>query len=141
MNPLLIAALALGLATPALAGAAPGDAEMGARDFGKCKACHSIVNGTEVIAKGGMTGPNLYGVIGRVVGSEADFRYGPGLAEANATGFVWTEAALAAYVTDPTGWIRELTGDPAARSRMTFRLKDGADVAAYLASVAPAAAN
>jgi cytochrome c len=136
----IFAALALGLATPALA-EDHGDAEKGAREFGKCKACHSIINGTEVIARGGRTGPNLYGVVGRVVGSEADFRYGAGLIEANATGFVWTEAALAAYLSDPTGWVKEITGDAAAKSKMTFKLKDGADVAAYLASLGPAPAD
>jgi cytochrome c len=49
----------------------------GEATFKKCKACHSIIgaDGTE-IQKGGKTGPNLYGVIGRAVASDPDFSYG-----------------------------------------------------------------
>ncbi|MCL4166617.1 UNVERIFIED_CONTAM: hypothetical protein GTU68_031205, partial [Idotea baltica] len=60
-----------------LAGAAfAGDAEKGESDFKLCKSCHAVTatDGT-VIQKGGKTGPNLYGVIGRVAGSDPDFRY------------------------------------------------------------------
>jgi cytochrome c len=50
---------------------------------------------------------------------------------------VWDEALLAAYVADPAAWLKEQTGDSAAKSKMSFKLaKGGADVAAYLASVA-----
>ncbi len=70
---------ALALATPVLA---EGDAAKGESDFKKCKACHMIVadDGTE-IQKGGKTGPNLYGVVGRPVASVADFKYGDGILE------------------------------------------------------------
>ena len=69
----LIAALTL-VAAPAFA---EGDAAKGETDFKRCKACHSIVapDGTAV-QKGGKTGPNLYGVIGRTVASFPDFKYG-----------------------------------------------------------------
>ena len=129
----LIAATAL-LASPALAG----DAAVGESEFKKCKACHAIVadDGTE-IQKGGKTGPNLYGVIGRQVGAAPDFKYGDALVAAGADGTVWDEAMLAAYVTDPTAWLKEKTGDAAAKSKMSFKLKaKQEDIAAYLASVA-----
>lgn len=122
------------LSAPALAG----DAAAGENEFKKCKACHSIVapDGT-AIQKGGKTGPNLYGVIGRTVGSDPDFKYGDGLLAVAATGAVWDEASLAAYVADPTKWIEEKAGDPSLKSKMSFKLaKGGEDVAAYLASVA-----
>lgn len=128
----------LALAVPALADA---DAKEGEENFKKCKACHSIIadDGTE-IQKGGKTGPNLYGVIGRQVASVADFKYGDSIAAVGATGAVWDEATLAAYITDPTAWLKEKTGDAAAKSKMTFKLtKDADDMAAYLASVKPAA--
>lgn len=128
----------LALAVPALADA---DAKEGEENFKKCKACHSIIadDGTE-IQKGGKTGPNLYGVIGRQVASVADFKYGDSIAAVGATGAVWDEATLAAYITDPTAWLKEKTGDAAAKSKMTFKLtKDAEDMAAYLASVKPAA--
>ena len=127
-------ALATLAAAPALAA---GDAAKGEADYKKCKACHMIVadDGTE-IQKGGKTGPNLYGLIGRPVASVADFKYGEGILAAGAKGLVWDEAMLAAYVADPGAWLKEQTGDPAAKSKMTFKLaKGGEDMAAYLASL------
>lgn len=124
---------ALALSAPAFAG----DAAKGEADYKKCKACHMIVadDGTE-IQKGGKTGPNLYGVIGRTVASAADFKYGESIAAVGAKGVVWDEAMLAAYVADPGKWLKEQTGDASAKSKMTFKLaKGGEDMAAYLASV------
>ncbi len=120
-----------------------GDPALGETLFKKCKACHMIVapDGTEV-QKGGKVGPNLYGVIGRQIGSEAEYaaKYGASIIAAGADGTLWDEALLAAYLADPTTWLKEKTGDAAAKSKMAFKLAEGgADVAAYLASVAPAA--
>jgi cytochrome c len=128
---LLLAAIPL-LATQALAG----DAAVGEKEFNKCKACHSIVatDGT-VVQKGGKTGPNLFGVIGRTVGALDGFTYGEGIEEARAKGLVWDEASLATYVTDPTAWLKEVTGDDKAKSKMSFKLRaKQEDVAAYLAT-------
>lgn len=135
---LTIAMALSAFAAPALAG----DAAAGEKVFMKCKACHSIIadDGT-AIQKGGATGPNLYGVIGRVVGSEPSFagKYDDATVKAGSDGTVWTEAMLAEYVQDPTKWLQAKTGDAAARSKMTFKLaKGGEDVAAYLASLKPA---
>ena len=44
--------------------------------------CHTIPDGATVIAKGGRTGPNLFGVIGRQAGSLEGFRYGKDLVAA-----------------------------------------------------------
>jgi cytochrome c len=128
-----LAATAALLAAPAFAG----DAAVGEAEFKKCKSCHAIVadDGTE-IQKGGKTGPNLYGVIGRQIGAGTDFKYGEDLVAAGADGAVWDEASLAAYVTDPGAWLKEKTGNAGAKSKMTFKLKSKQeDVAAYLASV------
>ena len=133
---LAIAVAPLLFAMPAFA---EGDAAAGENDFKKCKACHMIVadDGTE-IQKGGKTGPNLYGVIGRAVGS-ADFKYGDSIKAVGESGVVWDEVELAAYITDPKAWLVEKTGDAGAKSNMTYKLKKGQeDMAAYLASVAPA---
>jgi len=121
------------VALPAFAG----DAAKGEADFKKCKACHSITapDGTEV-QKGGKTGPNLWGLGGKAVGSTADFKYGDSILAANAAGKVWDEAALAVYVADTSAWLKEATGDAAAKSKMTFKLTKGAeDMAAYLVSI------
>ncbi|MGR3461697.1 MAG: c-type cytochrome [Roseovarius sp.] len=118
------AALAI-LALPAFA---EGDAAKGEKEFNKCKACHTIANGDETIVRGGRVGPNLYGVIGRVMGSVEDFRYSDGLQAKAEAGEVWTEQKVAEFVKDPSAFL----GD---RSKMTFKLrKGGEDVAAYLAT-------
>jgi len=92
-------------------------------------------DGTEVV-KGGKVGPNLYGVIGRAAGS-TDFKYSADLAAAGEKGLIWDEATLAEYVTDPRAFLRTYLDNSKAKSNMSFKLKDGgADVAAYLASVA-----
>lgn len=126
--------LALGTAAPVMAG----DTAKGEAEFQKCKACHAVVaaDGTEIV-KGGKTGPNLFGVIGRTVGTEPDFAaYGDALKMIGAAGRVWDEAALTTFVADPAAWVKEASGDPAAKSKMTFKLaKGGEDVAAYLASL------
>jgi cytochrome c len=123
------------LAVPAFAG----DVALGEKDFKKCKACHSIITDDgEALVKGGKTGPNLYGVVGRAAGTEEGFRYKDSIVALGASGFVWTEEDIAAYVDDTTGFLKEKLGDPAAKSGMIKQnLKEPANVAAYLASVAP----
>jgi cytochrome c len=128
----LISLLSL-LAAPALA---QGDAAKGETDFKKCKACHSIIapDGT-AIQKGGKTGPNLFGVIGRPVAGQADFKYGEGMKEVGEKGLIWDESMVAAYVADPTAWLKEQSGDVKAVAKMTFKLSSGGeDIAAYLAT-------
>ncbi len=123
-------------ATGALAQA---DAAAGASAFRSCKACHSITNGDQVIVRGGRVGPNLFGVIGRPAGSYEGFRYSSSMTAANAAGLVWTEELVAQFITDPTAFLRTYLGDSGARSKMSFKARSGApDIAAYLASLAPA---
>ena len=130
----VLAVAAAALAAPAFAG----DPAAGEEAFKKCRACHSVIapDGTE-FQKGGRTGPNLYGVIGRGIASDPDFSYGDSLAALGATGAVWDEASLAAYTANPAEYLKTALGDPAAKSKMSFKLADGGeDIAAYLASVA-----
>ncbi len=130
---LLTALGALMLATPVLAA----DPAAGEEDFKKCKACHSLTasDGT-VVVKGGQTGPNLGGIIGRAVASVPDFKYGDSILAVGASGAVWDEASLAAYVTYPAAWLQDKTGDASAKSKMSFKLAAGGeDIAAYLATI------
>ncbi|MEM9636860.1 MAG: c-type cytochrome [Pseudomonadota bacterium] len=139
MKRTLAAIMALSFAAPVFAdGHSTGDAAEGEKTFNRCKSCHMIVadDGTEIV-KGGKTGPNLYGVIGRQAGT-ADFRYGDDLVAAGEAGLVWDEANLAEYTADPREFLRTFLDDSKAKSRMAFKLKKGGeDVAAYLASVGP----
>jgi len=122
---LTVSAAFITLALPAFAA---GDAAKGEKEFNKCKACHMIADGDETIVRGGRVGPNLHGVIGRVMGGVEDFRYSDGLEAKAEAGEVWTEENLAEYVKDPNEFL-------GSRSKMTFKLRKGSeDVAAYLAT-------
>ena len=139
MNRLLSTAVALAFATsPALA---EGDPEKGAKNFNKCKACHAITDDAgENIVKGGKTGPNLYGVVGRTAGTYDGFRYSKSMVEAGEAGLVWEEADFASYVADPSKFLKGYLDDTSARGKMAFKLKKEDEVAniwAYLVSVGP----
>ena len=121
--------------TPGIAAGAlgTGDAERGEVVFQKCYACHSVVPGET-----GLTGPNLFGVIGRAVASAPDFEYSAALERLPAQGYlVWTKAALEAFLKSPE--------DFAPGTAMTFvGLADQgerADVMAYLAAARPGRAG
>lgn len=140
MNRILAIVSACFVAAPALA---DGDAEAGAKEFNKCKSCHMIVadDGTEIV-KGGRTGPNLWGIVGRQAGTYPDFRYGDDLVAAGEAGLVWDEANFVEYAQDPRAFLRTYLDDNGARSKMTFKLNKGAeDVYAYLVSVGPEVTN
>lgn len=130
---LTLAAALMALAAPVFA---EGDAAAGEKEFRKCKSCHMIADGDNAIQKGGKTGPNLYGVVGRPVAHVEDFNYGDGILAVGETGMVWSEELLIEYVQDPTAFIDTHGGS--GRSKMTFKLKDPENVIAYLASVGPA---
>ena len=118
---------------------AEGDVAAGEKDFKKCKSCHTIAdeNG-EALFKGGKTGPNLYGVVGRQAGAYEDFKYGDSIVAAGEAGLVWDEATFVEYVQDPKGFLATYLDDSGARSKMSYRLRKGMeDVYAYLVSVSP----
>ncbi len=135
MKTLLIAAagVAISLSGAAWAG---GDVAAGEKAFKKCKACHTIANGDEVIVKGGKTGPNLFGVVGRQPGTYEGFKYSKSLVAFGEAEPAWTEELIAEYIEDPKEFLQEHLDDSGAKSKMTFKLKKGGeDVAAYLASL------
>ncbi|MEO0360113.1 MAG: c-type cytochrome [Pseudomonadota bacterium] len=135
IRPALIALTAL-VASPALA---EGDVANGEELVAKrCKSCHMIQDGDNVILKGGKTGPNLYGIVGRQAGTVDGFRYGDSLVAAGEAGLVWDQAELSAYLEDPRKYLQAKLDDSKAKSRMSFKLRkedERADVAAYLATV------
>ncbi len=142
MNRIYGALLATAFAFPAFAEShSMGDAAEGEKAFGKCKSCHAVVDDAgEMIQRGGKTGPNLYNVVGRQAGGLEDFKYSDSIVAAGVAGLIWDEETLAAYMADPTDFLRTTLDDQKARSKMSFKLrKGGEDVAAYLASVSPAA--
>ena len=134
-QPTVIAILSVLLGAPAFAG---GDAEAGQKVFNKCKSCHTVANGDEVIVKGGKVGPNLYAVVGRQAGTYEEFSYSDSIVAAGQAGLVWDEEKIAKWAQNPKAFLKDYLNDPKAHSAMTFRVrKGGEDVAAFLASVGP----
>lgn len=135
--------LSAALAVAASGAWADGDAAAGKKVFRKCQACHSIVDPDgNKIAGMGKVGPDLWGVVGRVAGTEEGFRYRDSIVEAGKKGLVWTQEEIAKYVMNPSKFLEDYLDDSSARSGMSFKLRkesEGADVAAYLAQYGPAA--
>lgn len=104
----------------------------------RCKSCHMIADGDNLIVKGGRTGPNLFGVIGRTAGAYEDYKFGDDIVAAGEKGLVWTEEDIVAYLENPRTFLRTYLDDKKAKSKMSFKLKKEDQreaVAAYLASL------
>ena len=138
----LAAALSV-LAAPVFAdghASTQGDAANGEEQFNRqCVACHVVADASgEVLAgRNAKTGPNLYGVAGRALGSVEDFRYGDSIVELGEGGTVWTEETFVGYVQDPTGWLRETLDNRRARGKMAYQVRaesDAYDLYAYLST-------
>ncbi len=100
---------------------AAADPVAGEKVFKKCAACHKMdgANGT---------GPHLNGVVGRARGSVEGFGYSDGMKSVNAP---WTPELLEVFLLNPKADVKG--------TKMGFaglpKVKDRADVIAYLASV------
>jgi cytochrome c len=129
------------LAMPAMAQDMSGDASAGEDVFRQCQTCHVVENeaGETLAGRNAQTGPNLYGVVGRQAGIVEGFNYGDDLVAAGEQGLNWNEEELAAYLQDPTGYLREVLDDSRARGKMSYRVRseeDALNVIAYLHSLA-----
>ncbi len=124
---------------------AAGDPSKGEKLYNRCSSCHAIIKDGEILVKGGITGPNLFGVVGRLAGTETDYLNGSerlpigmftdDMIRAGQEGLVWTQENISAYSQDPIGFIQEYLDDETARPNMSIKLKQGADdIAAYLAT-------
>ena len=72
---------------------AGGDAVRGKRVLAKCRACHTFENGGP-----NKVGPNLYGIVGRDVGSIPGYKYSEVV---KTKGGVWTFELLDCFITKP----------------------------------------
>lgn len=94
------------------------DAATGERVFKQCASCHQV----GANARSGF-GPPLNGLFGRRAGSVPDYAYSDAL---KASGIVWDERSLAAFVRDPTKAV------PGTRMRF-WGIGDDNEIAALLA--------
>ncbi len=102
---------------------AAADAAAGEGEFRACKSCHALEDG-----KNG-TGPSLYGVVGRPIGSEPGFGYSDALLAMS--GESWTPEHLNQWLTDPKAYV--------PGNKMTYKgmkdVGDRANLIAYLATI------
>lgn len=96
-----------------------GDVEAGRVGFGQCRSCHTVEAGVNRV------GPSLHAIVGRPVGTVADYRYSTAMA---AAGGAWDEQRLYDFLEAPREHV--------PGTKMTFPgIKDGqrrADIIAYL---------
>lgn len=69
------------------------DLANGRAKFARCQGCHTLSEGGA-----SLTGPNLWGLFGRKVGSKEGFTYSPAVKDAD---FAWDAANLERWLDDP----------------------------------------
>lgn len=118
---------------PQIAKIPAGNPGAGKKVFNKCKACHTATEGGR-----NMTGPNLWGVVGRKCGGVPKARHSKGYKTAcAANAFSWRPAELDRYLRNPSKFLSEVAGKK-VRSSMALRLKKDTDIVnviAYLRSL------
>ena len=119
-------ALAAFLALPGAAlaaGGVVGDAAAGRKAFAACASCHQAGPSARHAF-----GPQLNALAGRKAGTQPGYAYSKALV---ASGLVWREATLAAYLRDPNALV------PGTKMRfwgMGISEREAADLLAYLAT-------
>ena len=84
----------------ATAYASAADVKAGSKVFNKCKACHSLTAGKNLV------GPSLSGLFGRTAGTAAKYSYSSAMKKAGAGGLVWTEKTVAEYLASPREFVK-----------------------------------
>src|SRR5688500_9903848 len=105
---------------------ASADATQGAEQAKKCGACHDLTD-----AGANKTGPGIYDVVERVIGSHPGYAYSPVLKEHQAKGDTWTYDNLNQFLISPKGF--------APGTKMTFagvkNDQERANIIAFLSSL------
>jgi cytochrome c len=105
---------------------ASADAAAGENSAKKCQSCHNFAQGA-----GNKTGPELYDVVERLIGSHPGFAYSPGMEAHKAAGDTWTYENLNAFLTTPKAFTPE--------TKMNFSGvkddKERANIIAFLATL------
>lgn len=118
-----LSAAALAVALTGGYAQADGDAAAGEKVFKKCKTCHSLEAGKN------MVGPSMAGIIGRAAGTVDGYKYSDAMA---GSGITWSEDTLKQFLADPKGTV--------AGNKMTFpglkKEDDLENVVAYLKEAA-----
>ena len=110
-------------AMPEAAGPDPELVAAGEAVYRRCSTCHQIGEGAV-----NRTGPLLNGIYMAAAGTREGFRYSPAMSGAGEDGLIWDDETLAAYLTDPRGFLRG--------NRMAFQgLRSEEEIAAVIAYI------
>jgi cytochrome c len=123
LMPRLAVTLALSLALAGGVQAAEGNVEDGKEVFKKCTQCHEVGPGAK-----NKLGPILNGILGRKAGTVPEFNYSPANKKAGEDGWLWDEANLLKYLTNPR---EAMPGNRMAFAGLSDE-QDRIDVVAYL---------
>ena len=108
---------------------ASANVEQGATAVRKCQSCHNFAEGA-----GNKQGPELFDVVGRLIGSHPGFSYSPGMEEHKTKGDTWTYENLDGFLTSPKGFT--------PGTKMNFggvkSAEERANILAYLQTLSPA---
>ena len=96
MRRLLAIVMAAGLLLAAPRPGAAADAAAGQAIFNRCKICHSVDAGKN------MVGPSLHGLFGRKAGTADNFAYSEAMKN---SGIVWDDDTLTKYLHDPKAFV------------------------------------
>lgn len=107
---------------------ASADASQGQTAVRKCASCHNFEQGA-----GNKQGPELYGVVGRVIGSHEGFAYSEAALAHQAAGDTWTYESLDHFLTAPKAFM--------PGTKMNFAgvksPEERANILAYLQTLSP----
>ncbi|NWG72236.1 MAG: c-type cytochrome [Parvularculaceae bacterium] len=104
----------------------PSAAASGERVFSQCAVCHTAAPPDQPAAKMRLIGPPLFGVVGRPAASVPGFKYSRAM---QASGLVWDEATLDAFLENPHKLVPGTTmsfageADAARRAALIAHLK------------------
>ena len=107
---------------------ASADSNAGSAGTRKCQSCHSFEQGGP-----NKTGPNLYEVVGRVIGSHEGFGYSDAFLAHQAAGDTWTYEELDAFLTSPK---QHIPGTKMSFSGIASP-EERADILAYVQTLSP----
>lgn len=115
------------LATLLVLAASAGQAMADEARWRDCRTCHAVeAPDGRVLARGGRSGPNLFGIANRPLASDSGFRfYSDDIRAAAASGARWTEDNFVTYLASPDQFLRNVTSNSGAQSGMHVELRSG----------------
>lgn len=88
----------------------------------RCSRCHAFEAGKKMA-----TGPNLFGVMGRKIGTETNFRFSEAYSNLGKDGLSWNEKDLEEYLTNNYAFLQKKNNNKKAKGRMNYNLEKPED--------------